>query len=242
MAKAGRSLVLVIIGFILGTLVTYLIQLPSWHVEHDVLGTVQNIETKLDVLPLKADAPRTQTPPRQLAVTTVLPSKTTKASDVPKAMSMEQRLTLNYSQDDLARLAVPESNKWTVRHGHYGPIVDTEHKLVFCSIPKAACTIWRQLLRRLNGAADYDTVDERITHHYGGKSSGLTYLSAYSSEQADAIMTNPAFLKVSRPSSSATLLLRLAFFVPRACCQSTSLACSGGCGTQSILAPPVRMA
>eukprot|EP00045_Choanoeca_perplexa_P013310 m.150297 g.150297 ORF g.150297 m.150297 type:complete len:366 (-) comp16314_c0_seq2:1996-3093(-) len=195
MASGGRSLGLMLIGFILGVLLTYYIQL-NFILRHNQ-PTDPSVKDNFHDVPLRYQQQDKITTAGSTTKPTVRPSVTTLASAVPKALSLEQRLQLNYSHDDLTRLAVPESGKWTVKHGHYGPIVDIKHKLVFCSIPKAACTIWRQMMRRLNGATDYDTSDERITHHYGGMSSGLTYLASYTSEQADNIMTDPEFLKVA---------------------------------------------
>ncbi len=84
---------------------------------------------------------------------------------------------------------------WTERSGHWAPIVDHEHKIILCTITKAACTAWRKFMRRLKGFKDWDTNDERITHNYGGRQSGLTYLSAYSTLEADKLMNDPSYFK-----------------------------------------------
>lgn len=89
-------------------------------------------------------------------------------------------------------LTKPDSNLWTARHGHFAPIVDETHKILFCTIAKSACTAWRQFFRRLKGFSDWDTSDERITHNYGGKSSGLTYLSSMGT-RANALFNDPSY-------------------------------------------------
>eukprot|EP00730_Choanoeca_flexa_P013221 TRINITY_DN5092_c0_g1_i1.p1 TRINITY_DN5092_c0_g1~~TRINITY_DN5092_c0_g1_i1.p1 ORF type:complete len:311 (+),score=25.03 TRINITY_DN5092_c0_g1_i1:56-988(+) len=224
MANSGRSVLLLLIGFALGAVVANLLFWPFHDGHHDVDGAAETAETesnRLADVALRHDV-RSITRQTTLAWTSTAKVETTwsTTSTTPKPASttastiaitttraLASHLQLIYSPEDQRKLAIPDSAKWTVSHGHYGPIVDKKHKLVFCSIPKAACTIWRQLLRRLNGADDYDTTDERITHHYGGKSSGLTYLAAFSDEEANAIMTNPEYVKVAVVRNPYTRIL-----------------------------------
>lgn len=96
---------------------------------------------------------------------------------------------------------------WKDRSGHWAPIVDEEHKLIVCTITKAACTMWRKFMRRLKGFSNWDTSDERITHNYGGKSSGLKYLSDYSEEQAEKLMRDPSYFKAAIVRNPLTRVL-----------------------------------
>eukprot|EP00055_Hartaetosiga_balthica_P008895 m.34291 g.34291 ORF g.34291 m.34291 type:complete len:316 (+) comp6517_c0_seq1:54-1001(+) len=99
-----------------------------------------------------------------------------------------------------------EVNKWKSTF-RFSPIVDEEHKIVLCTIPKASCTAWRVLLRRLRGLEDWETMNGRIVHQYGGKTSGLTYLSDYSEEEAERIMNDPTYFKGSIVRNPITRIL-----------------------------------
>eukprot|EP00055_Hartaetosiga_balthica_P001691 m.138617 g.138617 ORF g.138617 m.138617 type:complete len:380 (-) comp15710_c0_seq1:54-1193(-) len=95
--------------------------------------------------------------------------------------------------------------KW--KEEHFSPIVDEKHKVVVCTIAKSACTVWRKFMRRLYGYKDWNTKDERITHGYGGKSTGLKYLSSYSPQEAAKIMNDPTYFKAAIVRNPLTRIL-----------------------------------
>jgi len=73
------------------------------------------------------------------------------------------------------------------------PIVLDEYKLVFFTIPKAGCTIWKQLFRRMMGFKNWQKQSQandvkELPHN--PKFNGLTYLHHYSLEEASQIMTS----------------------------------------------------
>eukprot|EP00656_Telonema_subtile_P044278 TRINITY_DN50561_c0_g1_i1.p1 TRINITY_DN50561_c0_g1~~TRINITY_DN50561_c0_g1_i1.p1 ORF type:complete len:368 (+),score=78.65 TRINITY_DN50561_c0_g1_i1:128-1231(+) len=74
------------------------------------------------------------------------------------------------------------------------PIVLEQEKLVFFSVPKVACTVFKQLFRRMMGLKDWRVGNDLIPHNF--KSNGLRYLFHWPLDEAQAIMTDPAWKKV----------------------------------------------
>jgi hypothetical protein len=75
------------------------------------------------------------------------------------------------------------------------PIVIESHKLVFFTIPKVGCTVWKQLFRRMEGYSDWQDQDgERLLPHNPNEN-GLKYLYDYPIEKANKIMTSPKWTK-----------------------------------------------
>jgi hypothetical protein len=70
------------------------------------------------------------------------------------------------------------------------PVVIESHKLVFFTGPKAACTVWKQLFRRMMGYSDW-----KYASAHNPKTNGLTYLSKYSVEKATYIMNSPNYTR-----------------------------------------------
>ena len=69
------------------------------------------------------------------------------------------------------------------------PFVLEDFKLIFFTVPKVGCTVFKQLFRRMSGYADWNTSDVRLTHDV--QYNGLKRLSEYSVERASEIMTDP---------------------------------------------------
>ena len=69
------------------------------------------------------------------------------------------------------------------------PIVIEKYRLVLFTIPKAACTVIKQLARRLVGKHDWKIANDKIPHD--PLVNGLTYLRSYDVEKATSIMTSP---------------------------------------------------
>ncbi|KAL3940174.1 MAG: hypothetical protein SGARI_001092 [Bacillariaceae sp.] len=71
------------------------------------------------------------------------------------------------------------------------PIIVPEYKLAFFSVPKVACTTFKFLFRRINGAQHWDSQDYKLVLPHNPKYNGLKYLWDYSLEEANEIMTSP---------------------------------------------------
>lgn len=57
--------------------------------------------------------------------------------------------------------------------------VDHEHRFVYCSVPKAACTKWKQIITKSSDLAPYrDTSIEKIFPHYDGSFNRLSDLDS----------------------------------------------------------------
>lgn len=72
------------------------------------------------------------------------------------------------------------------------PIVLEDFKLIFFTIPKVGCTIWKQLFRRMEGDRDWykqDWWDKMLPHN--PETNGLKYLYDFPIERASVMMTSP---------------------------------------------------
>ena len=78
--------------------------------------------------------------------------------------------------------------------GAGGPFVVESHKLIFFSFPKVACTVWKQLFRRMEG---YDVWIGKKAKIHDPLFNGLKYLTQYSLENATRIMNDPAYTKAA---------------------------------------------
>lgn len=70
------------------------------------------------------------------------------------------------------------------------PIVLESHKLVFFTVPKVGCTVWKQLFRRMEGYSDWQSQELDLFLPHDPKHNGLKYLYHYSLERASEIMTS----------------------------------------------------
>jgi hypothetical protein len=70
------------------------------------------------------------------------------------------------------------------------PIVIESHKLVFFTVPKVGCTVWKQLFRRMMGYKDWKHVSP-----HDPQTNGITYLWDYDITRATEIMNDPAYTK-----------------------------------------------
>jgi hypothetical protein len=128
-----------------------------------------------------------------------------------------------------------------LRQWDAAPVVVERFRLVFFTVPKNACTTWKMLFRRMHGAQNYQDQDERRGLPHNPTRNGLRYLSEYSLDEANRIMTSPDYTRaifVRDPKNrflSAYLDKAVADpdFVQRKCCRNTTdiryqeLACSG---------------
>jgi dermatan 4-sulfotransferase 1 len=70
-------------------------------------------------------------------------------------------------------------------------IVSETSKLIFCPIPKAACSNWKYLIRKLEGLDDYYDLSKA----HDPDVSGLRYLSDYSPNEVDTLLSDATFFK-----------------------------------------------
>ncbi len=70
-------------------------------------------------------------------------------------------------------------------HWDVDPIVVESHKLVFFTVPKNACTVFKQLFRRMMGYNDWLTKDP-----HDPSNNGLKYLGHYSRDEQYTMMTS----------------------------------------------------
>ena len=73
------------------------------------------------------------------------------------------------------------------------PIVVESHKLLFFTIPKCGCTVWKQLFRRMYGWQNWKVHDEYLPHH--PISNGLNYLYHYKPDEAEKMLTDPSWTR-----------------------------------------------
>ena len=71
------------------------------------------------------------------------------------------------------------------------PIVVESHKLIFFTVPKVACTVWKQLFRRMEGHHDWKIQNK--THD--PKQNGMKYLYNYSLPEATSMLNDPKYTK-----------------------------------------------
>jgi hypothetical protein len=71
------------------------------------------------------------------------------------------------------------------------PIVVESHKLIFFWIPKAGCTTFKHLFRRIMGYSDWKT---NANVHYP-KTNGLKYLNQYSLQEATEMMNSNEYTR-----------------------------------------------
>jgi hypothetical protein len=107
------------------------------------------------------------------------------------------------------------------------PVVVEEYKLVFFTVPKVACTTWKQLFRRIRGKDDWRSQDWKAELPHKPQVNGLKYLWDYSLDEATDIMTNPDYTRaifVRDPkerflSSFLDKVIRLPEYVNEHCCK-----------------------
>lgn len=71
------------------------------------------------------------------------------------------------------------------------PIIIESHRLVFFTIPKVGCTVWKQLFRRMMGYTDWNSQDYEKLLPHNPQFNGLKYLYNFSLTEASEIMTSP---------------------------------------------------
>jgi hypothetical protein len=88
-------------------------------------------------------------------------------------------------------IVMPDEEWYQMRY--FAPIVAEKFKLLFVPIPKVACTQWLQLLRRMEGQANW--LERKLGLPYTPHMNGLTYLADYNVTEATEIFTSPEWTR-----------------------------------------------
>lgn len=110
-----------------------------------------------------------------------------------------------YKQTDKTNTIVHEAESALLQEDDYiyryrgiwdaSPIVLESHKLIFFSIPKAGCTTFKQLFRRMMGLPDWKSQDGTNMLPHDPFRNGLKYLYEYSPAEANEMMTSPHYTR-----------------------------------------------
>lgn len=82
-------------------------------------------------------------------------------------------------------------------------IVSERTRLIYCPIPKAACSNWKYLIRKFEGFDDY----RDLTKAHNPLFSGLRYLSDYSPAEVESLLVDPGYFKFAFVRDPYTRLL-----------------------------------
>lgn len=93
--------------------------------------------------------------------------------------------------EDAPRLLRIERSDYPMRKGSWdgAPIVLEKHRLLFFSVPKVGCTVFKQLFRRMMGHHNWNKQNDKIPHN--PTVNGLKYLWHYPSGRVKEMMTSP---------------------------------------------------
>lgn len=76
------------------------------------------------------------------------------------------------------------------RNWDSAPIVVESHKLLFFTVAKAGCTVWKQLFRRMAGYSDWHEQNWETLIPHNPETNGLKYLYDYDIQTASEMMTS----------------------------------------------------
>jgi hypothetical protein len=91
------------------------------------------------------------------------------------------------------RLLAPTDTIYKYGNWDGAPIVLESHKLLFFTVPKVGCTVFKQLFRRIMGYQDWRDDAHPLPH--APPRNGLTYLYEYDPAVADSMLTDPEWTK-----------------------------------------------
>lgn len=106
---------------------------------------------------------------------------------------------LDFVQDDGGEFHVLSTDKIMKKDWSHdwdnSPIVIEEFKLVFFTIPKVSCTLWKQLFRRIEGFDDWKSQDYSKYLPHNPQHNGLTYLNQLNASYATDIFQDSSWTK-----------------------------------------------
>jgi hypothetical protein len=106
--------------------------------------------------------------------------------------------------NDFRRFVLPPVDDYLVQQGDSlwkrgewdgAPIVIEQYKLVFFTVPKVGCTVWKQLFRWMHGYPDWHKTNIHAMVPWNPDTNGLTYLYDFNRSQASHIMTSPEWTR-----------------------------------------------
>ena len=77
-------------------------------------------------------------------------------------------------------------------HWEAAPIVNTEFKIIFFTVPKVGCTVWKQLFLRMAGDASWRRMDDQL---HDPSKNGLQYLFHFNISEATRLMNDPEYTR-----------------------------------------------
>ena len=86
------------------------------------------------------------------------------------------------------KIMLPNKKDWDS-----SPVVVEELKLIFFTVPKVACTTWKQLFRRIRGAANWKHQTPKVPHNPATNS--LVYLNQFNTSFVEKVMQDPTWTK-----------------------------------------------
>ncbi len=105
----------------------------------------------------------------------------------------------NTSLPNLAnpRLVRPDDFIYEFRADQWdsAPIVIEQYKLIFFTIPKVACTTFKQLFRRMMHFHDWKSQDPTLILPHNPAANGLSYLWNYTLDEANHMMTSTEYTR-----------------------------------------------
>ena len=91
--------------------------------------------------------------------------------------------------DQQAMVQASESNYiMTVGGWDASPIVIEKYKLLFFTVPKVTCSVWKHLFRQIEGHKDWKSSDGTLLLPHNPEHNGLKYLYHYTTEEATDMM------------------------------------------------------
>ena len=151
--------------------------------KHHQLAKRQDVVSQLHVEP--ANAHRTKRKKRRLEEDGFDPDHRQRIYHQRLLNSRYARYHSSYSNSTEFLLKATDS---IYRLDFASPIVLEEHRLVFFAVPKAACTVFKQLFRRISGYSNWKKQNNDLPHNL--RVNGLKLLRDYSVESANDMLTN----------------------------------------------------
>ena len=100
-----------------------------------------------------------------------------------------------YTPDEYTNCTLLQANDTIYQYGPWdgSPIVLERYQLVFFTIPKVGCTVFKQLFRRMMGYRDWRLDQHPLPH--APKRNGLLYLYDYPPAVAEHMLTSPEWTR-----------------------------------------------
>jgi hypothetical protein len=109
------------------------------------------------------------------------------------------------------------------------PVVLEKYKLLFFTVQKTGCTVWKKLFRRMMGYEDWKTKPA-----WNIQKNGLRYLRDYSLSEAEQMMNDPSwtramFVRNPKERFLSAYLDKRGKYIHNNCCRSTKFSSPDDC-------------